>query len=251
MSRTSVKRLAFLLLLAGSAPSEAQVVDGGVVSLLDGRAVPAARVDLVDLDGHVVTTSGADSEGRFSIRAPTTGSYHLHADAAGFFAVFEGPLDLTEGARITVEVALRPDPVSLDPVDVTVEYRSARLAETGFYLRRAAGDGFHLDRERIEQRPSARTLSELLRGVPGVQVDSRGYVQLRGMSSLQGRCHYRVYLDGVLVVSRTAWDEEWPRSLIRPEDVEGIEILRRPSEVPAQYSGGEAGCGVILIWSRR
>lgn len=42
----------------------------------------------------------------------------------------------------------------------------------------------------------------------------------------------------------------WTKTLISPQHVEGIEVYRRPAELPAQYSGARSGCGVILTWSR-
>ncbi len=43
----------------------------------------------------------------------------------------------------------------------------------------------------------------------------------------------------------------WTRA-IHPIDIEAIEVYRTPAEIPAQYNtGGNAACGVILIWTRR
>jgi len=79
-----------------------------------------------------------------------------------------------------------------------------------------------------------------------------GNVALRGMSSMTGRCPYRVFMDGLLVVSDPfRGDQEWVRELVRPAEVEGIEVYTRPSQVPVQYGGAQGGCGVILIWTRR
>ncbi|RMH14199.1 MAG: hypothetical protein D6701_11515, partial [Gemmatimonadetes bacterium] len=39
--------------------------------------------------------------------------------------------------------------------------------------------------------------------------------------------------------------------LIRPEDIEAIEVYRGASEVPAEFGGSDAGCGAIVIWTRR
>ena len=39
--------------------------------------------------------------------------------------------------------------------------------------------------------------------------------------------------------------------LVMPSDIEGVEIYRRPMEIPAQFVvGGYAGCGAIVIWTR-
>ena len=72
------------------------------------------------------------------------------------------------------------------------------------------------------------------------------------MSSLRGDCPYRVFLDGVLVVSDAFKDDaNWARDLVRPDDVEAIEVYSRPSEIPVQYGGAQGGCGVVLLWTKR
>jgi hypothetical protein len=35
---------------------------------------------------------------------------------------------------------------------------------------------------------------------------------------------------------------------VRPNEVEGIEVYRRLSEVPAEYRKAGSECGVVLIW---
>jgi hypothetical protein len=38
-------------------------------------------------------------------------------------------------------------------------------------------------------------------------------------------------------------------SIIQPEDVEGVEIYRGSTQIPAQYMN-RANCGLVLIWTR-
>jgi hypothetical protein len=39
--------------------------------------------------------------------------------------------------------------------------------------------------------------------------------------------------------------------LVHPSLVEGIEAYSGISQLPAQYSGSESACGVVLVWTRR
>jgi hypothetical protein len=34
-------------------------------------------------------------------------------------------------------------------------------------------------------------------------------------------------------------------------DVLAIEIFRTPAEIPSEFNGPNAGCGVIVLWTRR
>jgi outer membrane receptor for ferrienterochelin and colicin len=40
-------------------------------------------------------------------------------------------------------------------------------------------------------------------------------------------------------------------AVVSPDQVEAIEVYRGPSEIPAEYSGNDAMCGVILIWTKQ
>ena len=33
-------------------------------------------------------------------------------------------------------------------------------------------------------------------------------------------------------------------------DIEGIEVYTGPSDVPGEFAGRNAGCGVIVVWTR-
>ncbi len=253
--RGSISRFLELLMCLS-----ASVAFGGLDSLegqeLLGRVgsaegpVAFAEVLVVDADGRVLRASQADSNGRFVLEGGGWLGHYLYVEALGYLAAYEGPLQAT--ALSPLQIVLAKSPVVLEGIEVYTEARDPFLARTGFYERRASGQGVGLDAQDVARRESARVFSDLLRGLPGVSVDSRGYVRLRGMSSFTGRtCYYRVYLDGVLFVDRGSWDEEWARTMISPDHVMGVEVYRRPVEVPVQFGGASAGCGVILVWSKR
>ena len=245
-------RLARVLapLLLSAAPLQAQVLQGRVLSSPDDQPIPQAGVSLVDSLGNVLRTALTSGSGVFRMNVGAeAGAVHVQAQALGFLTFFDGPVPMGAGDPVEIVIRLQPRPFSLDSLTVTVERQSVWLDYTGFYDRDAMGQGYHMDRNRIQDRVWARTLADLLRAVPGVTVDNVGGVRLRGIAS-PGGCPYGVYLDGALVVSPTFPDDGWAVHLIRPEEVDGIEVYRRPGEVPIQYSGSGA-CGVILIWSRR
>ncbi len=255
------RRLRWLLVLAApllvdALPLRAQVIQGRVLSSPADLPIPQASVNVVDSLGVVLLSGLSSPSGVFRIDVGGVGGpVYLQAQALGFLTFFDGPIPLQGVEPVDLVVRLQPRPFSMDSLTVTVERQSIWLDYSGFYDREASGFGHHIDRDRIESRPWAHTLGDLLRTIPGVSVDNVGGVRLRGMGTLgrdgqSGGCPYSVYLDGAMVVSPMMPDDGWARSLIRPEDVDGIEVYRRPSEVPVQYSA-YGGCGVILIWSRR
>lgn len=101
-----------------------------------------------------------------------------------------------------------------------------------------------IDRARIEAS-GARTLDELLRSVPGLEVvDSRGgqSLRLRGLDSR----HLAIWLDGQPLIGRV--DGALDLRRIRLEDIERVEIARGPGS--ALY-GTDALAGVIHLVRRR
>jgi TonB-dependent Receptor Plug Domain len=147
--------------------------------------------------------------------------------------------------------------------------RSAALR--AFYDRARRGTGRFVTREDIE-RLNPFKLSDVLRGIPGVQVipDGRGE-QVRmagsrgplvgqsrepevpgigGVRPVNGEgvdCPVLYFVDGT---PHTLSAREYISELVAPSSVEGIEIYPRASEVPVQYQQRGHECGVILIWTR-
>ena len=228
----------------------AQAIQGRVLSTEGDAPLMQASVSLVDSLGNLLDSRITGSSGTFRFEAaPGVESVFLQAQALGFLTFFDGPVPLGGPDPVEVELRLQPVPIELDSLSVSVERRVRSLDQNGFYFRERLGAGYHLDRTAIQTQVSALTLADLLRAVPGVSVGNQGRVSFQGARSVQG-CAPSVYLDGARVVSAAAPDPFWGQNLIDPLDVEGLEIYRRPSEVPVQYSASGV-CGVVLIWSRR
>jgi hypothetical protein len=65
-------------------------------------------------------------------------------------------------------------------------------------------------------------------------------------------CFMAVYLDGALYWSPDMGRMAQPPDITKfnPLDLEAVEVYRSPAEVPVEYNGPAAGCGVMLIWTR-
>ena len=218
-------------------------MEGWTVDSRSGRAISFARVSLTDSAGKEIARTLSDSSGFFRLRPGEPGTYLLYAEAPGFLSGIEGPLELASTDTLLVGYSLQPAPIQLDSLTISVDPRSSRLQEVGFFRRAQAGREIRLDRRAIEQRLEARDIRDLLVGIPGVSITNEG-VSLRGMSTLLGRAH-RGFRWMRILVSAEGWEKA-----VHPMHIEGLEIFRRPSEAPAQYAGAQSGCGVVLIWTR-
>lgn len=138
-------------------------------------------------------------------------------------------------------VELKSAPIVLDPLRVEVE-RSGYLEGQGFYARQRTGAGaFITKRELAGQRH--RRLSDALRRIPGVSLVQGQFGTARPVLRGATRCQILYYLDNVPAYGFNI--DDIPR-----EDVEGIEVYRGASQIPARFNRRTAGCGVIVIWTR-
>ncbi|MBV9111159.1 MAG: hypothetical protein JO306_17265, partial [Gemmatimonadetes bacterium] len=64
------------------------------------------------------------------------------------------------------------------------------------------------------------------------------------MTRKDGGCVPVLVVDGIPMPG-TEMDLE-----IAPEDIEGIEVYRGPSEIPPRYIALASPCGLIVVWSR-
>jgi hypothetical protein len=168
--------------------------------------------------------------------------------------------------HVELSIALEPQAVALDPVEVTAELMEQYLTDVGFYRRQQFNPGGHfMGREEIEQRLGrVNYVEELLTGVVGVQVGDPvaggvGHTLrfARGKFSFRDCSTPLIFVDGMRIeitphggalaaVYNTTLSE-----VVRPEEVYAIEVYRTPSQIPVQYGGAQSACGVLLIWTRR
>lgn len=141
-------------------------------------------------------------------------------------------------SNVDAQSGTRGDTVRLDTVRIRAS--AGAIPEIASRPRRR-GSGHFVSRTDIErQRPAYA--SDALRRVPGVSLrPSSGIgnvVRLRG-------CGPAVFMDGVQALNAEL-DE-----VVRPSDIEGIEIYSSSANLPPQYADRSGrSCGAILVWTR-
>ena len=236
----------------------------GTPAVILGRTLHAGRPQRVA--GWVLLPEHSDARIQVlvdgTVRATTAedGSFSVDSVAVGTRALtFRGPslaprnisVNVQQGQSQLMVVALKaPGPL------VVVQRGEAfdqRMAE--FRKRRRAGGGFYIDKAEIERR-NPRTLTDLMRTVPGVRVLDRGsgsrfvsshFRRLAGVPSGSpddGVCDMMLYLDGQpFPVEGGDVD-----SRIRVDDIAAAEVYVSAGSVPREFAGANAACGVIVLW---
>lgn len=223
----------------------------GVVRDELGRALAGVRIDpiTVRLEAGGSLPSGVplaqtDLLGRFRLRETMVGGVEaVVLRRLGFRPDTVRLVDLPLGA--STERTLQRLALPLPALTVSGR-REIRGPLAGFYQRRAQGIGRFFTAEEIDRR-TLRRVSDLLRGVPGIQV-----IPMRG-----GRSAFRfrgstvpplVWLDGNPM---TAADLDLDAFDLR--SFAGVEIYSGAATVPPQFTGGRmmsTSGGAIVLWSR-
>ena len=248
-----------------------QTVAAKVYQFDNASALAGATILLVDSSGVVQRSAVTDSAGSVVLHAPFVGMFSLRLRRIGWHLVHEPEVMLAAGAVANLDLVARETAVELDPIAITVDgvetFVPPRLRR--FYERRARGRGWFLTAEDLEKRNPMR-ITHALSMIPGVRlytVDGH-HMTVRmntaigmfgfnasgrrdtdapaGRNKIPG-CPPLLYLDGLPLGDTDGMLD----TIVFPHEVAGIEVYRRASELPAEFSGSRSGCGVIVIWTKR
>ncbi|HSK20562.1 MAG TPA: carboxypeptidase regulatory-like domain-containing protein [Longimicrobiales bacterium] len=248
----------------------AQGIQGVLLERESGAVVRDAEVTIRSLSGELVATGLSDDGGHFRLPTPTPGRYLVTVSSLGYRSLDGEPIDVSAGKLTILEIRMVPQALALEPLVVTAEPRAYHLEVEGFYRRMEGGLGRFITPEVFEERRPRRS-SDLLFGLPGVNVadpttgsGGRAVYFRSGVraSSFSGGtltaadvCWPMIYINRQLVstgglggagAEPTALDD-----LVATADVWALEVYRSPAEIPAEFNGPNAGCGVIVLWTRR
>jgi TonB family protein len=225
--------------VGAQAPGSRGGVDGRVKDRL-GRDIAGA---LVGIDGGVALAE-TDREGAFRLVNLSNGTVRLAIRRIGFAPEtlsvrIQGP------ERTQVEIRLLR--VSIPLATVVVQgRRDLRGPIAGFYERMDGAQGRFFTPDDIE-RSGARRMSDLLRSIPGVNIETlrtgQRIIRIRG-----SRTAPLIWLDGVPMASAEVDVDNFD-----PRTFAGVEVYSGSATVPIQYTGGRTASsigGAILLWTK-
>jgi hypothetical protein len=240
--------LAAAVLLLAAAPGRAQ---SGAVELVVTDAETGAPLAgaVVRLDGGSAGVS--DAGGHVHLDGLAPGVHSLEVEMMGH-TTLQPQVEIAAGQVLELEVVLDPAAIRIpaitaeaSPVDGPGNALSRAFSRT-----RGAG-GILITREEI-RRSRASRLSELLGKVPGVRMmfgsggavatfNGSGGPESIALGNPGKRCVAQVFMDGVILRNPSV-------DIISLQDLESVEVY--PHVVPAEFSGSNAGCGVIVLHTR-
>jgi len=216
----------------GSATLKGRVMDSELGEALHGATIR------VRPGGSPVTT---DSLGRFEITGLRPGEIEVTVQALGFES---RSWKLAVQADQVIDRTFSLDFTGEKLPEVVVTARAVKLVPryADFERRRERGVGAYLRWDEIKKK-NFNTVGEAMRSVRGVRmICNQAEFECHIRMARTPNCTPTWFVDGVQVGSFTE------STAIR--DVYGLEIYRGPGEVPGEFTGSSAGCGVLVVWTK-
>lgn len=215
-------------------------VRGRVTAVESGEGLP----------GVSIAVKGA-SRGTTTDRDGTYALTNVERNDALVFS-FIGYLsrEITVGGQTQIDVTLATDTKSLDEV-VVVGYGTRRRIET-------TGAIASVKSEELQLTPNANVAQGLQGRVAGVQVTQNSgapggsvSIRIRGTNSISGTSEPLYVIDGIQFTNtgQGGGNDTSPLSLINPNDIESVEVLKDAAST-AIY-GARGANGVVLITTKR
>ena len=228
--------IVFVVCLAAGVPVFAQerVAVSGTVTDSSGAVVPGAVVDAL-ADGQVIAAATTASDGRYRLEVPGGRSYEVRTRLQGFA---ENTSAVTPSTDTTHDVALRIAAIG-DALVVTAsrtgETRASSTASTAVF---SAADLRAL---------GSRSLGDVLRAVPGLNVESAGREgALTSLFSRGGESDYNLVLVDGVRVNQTGGMFDFSR--ISAAEIDRVEIVRGGQ---SSLYGSDAIGSVVHVFTRR
>lgn len=256
-------RLGYHILLSLSLLGTTRALPAQSTAELRGRVLDATTGQPVREATIAVTTNGGstktDSLGQFRVTGLKVGIHRFLVSAAGYS---RGSVSLAFAAREVMERDLELDPVgaaapaapavqgtparqdsstaqSLAGVSVTADPSMGRRF-ADFERRRGTGRGQYRTREELEAG-NYYTLQDAMRSMRGIRFNCAGNSCRAQMVRAPMGCSPEY------IVDERVDNAFGPTIPVR--DIAGLEVYTGASDVPGEFAGRNAGCGVIVIWT--
>ncbi len=189
---------------------------GYLVDFQSGRPISGALATADELDRATTT----DARGYFRLRVPDGGRVELRFEQLGYRTT--SAVLASASARDTLSVAMSPDPIALQGVEVSVAQQGLQSARAKLETRRRAyvGSVVLLDRARLARSAAASARDDVQAAVPALRpcnVDAVGNLCI-------GRRPPRVCIDGVRALGGPA-----DLRAYSSDEIDSIELYNRGS----------------------
>ena len=159
-------------------------VTGTVVDNQSGETVPMATVKLLKTDSTMVKGVLSDEDGNFNLEAPSNGTYIVQITSVGYKPytkrVSVSGKDVAMGS-----VGVKTDAIILEETVVTAQAAKVTLRADTFVYNASAF-----------RTPEGSTIEELVRRLPGAQIDDQGKITINGKEAKKIKIDGKEFMTG-------------------------------------------------------
>lgn len=228
--------LAGLVLAAGAAPLEAQVIKGRILGTNSRAPMPEATVEALDSIRAVIAAARTDSLGQFQLRFQMPGEFRLRVRRIGIEPTLTDPLRFAGRDTVELELLVDERATVVEEQRITAE-RSAYITER---LQNARSRGWRLyPPERVQPiRERAMNLDAMLKALGMANV----MISQQCIRSLVTNGCMTVFLDDQYF-GQVGFNN------INVRDIEFVAVIG-PTEALTTY-GNRAQHGVVMLYTAR
>jgi hypothetical protein len=233
--------------LSAAAAQSPAVATGSITGIVrDSAGLRLTQVAIAIVGANGEQRAASNDSGVYHIAAITVGATKLFARRVGY-APETLSVVVVAGELAHADFVLAASVHTLPEATIVADPTRGKMGP--FNRRRSRGVGAFVTRADIEKRQPA-SISELLRYLPGVGVTQKMagepqpvHMERSVRSSMQATCVVQLYVDG----------HPYPHGNVddfAPNLIEGVEVYRSASEIPADFRTRDATCGLIALWTR-
>lgn len=217
-----------LLCLHPAAAQQPNTLTGTVTDSASGKAVGYATVSLQRDSVTVVNAVAANSDGRFSLKAPETGDYQLCITMVGY-TPYKQAVEVPASGKALGKIAITQ---GVEVGDVVIEVQKPLVMADAEKTTYSVED---------DPQASTSTLDEIIRKVPQLSLDGDGNVLLNGQSN------YKILLNGRNSATMSNNFKDVIQSMPASQ-ISRIEVITNPS---TKYEAEGVGGIINLITQRK
>lgn len=161
--------LAMLMLISVAASAQKREISGTLLDRATKDAIPLVTVQLLKLDSTFVAGTVSTDSGRFVVNAPANERYLLRFTSVGYQSLVRN-VQIAEDHNVDMgKVTMLADAIMLKGAQITAQAQKVVLKEDTFIYNSAA-----------YRTPEGSTIEELVKRLPGAQVDESGKITING-----------------------------------------------------------------------
>ena len=160
---------AMLMLISVAASAQKREISGTLLDRATKDAIPLVTVQLLKLDSTFIAGTVSTDSGRFVVNAPANERYLLRFTSVGYQSLVRN-VQIAEDRNVDMgKVTMLADAIMLKGAQITAQAQKVVLKEDTFIYNSAA-----------YRTPEGSTIEELVKRLPGAQVDESGKITING-----------------------------------------------------------------------